>query len=282
MSRFFKKKTNRVFTLIIAALLFGAIIASVAHWGDTPVSKAVVTVMKPFQQVSTFFGNYLDGFCNHFRSSDTLQKENAQLKQDIADYQGKLADYENTKRTLKTYEEFLEVKQEHEDYQFSAASVLARDVNDAYGSVILNKGSSDGIEVNDPVIFGKNLVGVVSDVSLASCTVTTIASPDFNASVYETRSDETGYVTGFEDGGKKNTCKLPGLTKESTVAAGGIVCTLGIGGVFPKDLIVGTVTEINKSKTDISFYASVKSNIDISEIKDVFIITDFDGQGIAE
>ncbi len=282
MNRIFKKKENKIFILIICALIFGAVIAGMGHSGSTPLSKAVITVTKPFQQFSTIIGNGIEGFCSHFRSSDTLQKENAELKQQIADYQGKLADYDNTKRTLKTYEEFLEIKEEHEDYKFAAASVLARDSGDAYGSVILNKGSKNGIELNDPVIYGKNLVGVVSDVNSTSCTVTTFASPEFSAAVYETRSNEIGYATGFEDGSSTKLCKLPGLTKESKIASGGVVCTLGIGGIFPKDLIVGTVTEVDKSKTDISYYAKIESNVDVAKINDVFVITDFQGQGIKE
>lgn len=280
MNGFFKKKATKILGIIVAALIFGAVIAGVAHSGKTPLSSAAVTIMKPFQQVSTFVGNSIDGFCGYFRSSKALQKENAELKQKIADYQGELADYENTKRTLKTYEEFLEVKKEHSDFKFAEASILSKDTSDAYGSIILDKGSTKGIEVNDPVIFGKNLVGIVSDVDLNSCTVTTFSSPKFNAAVYEARSNEIGYVTGFEDGAGTKFCKLPGLDKDSTVATGGVVCTLGIGGIFPKDLIVGTITEISKSKSDISFYAKIESNIDLNEIKNVFIITDFNGQGI--
>ena len=281
MNSFFKQKATKLFGIIIGALLIGAIFAGIAHSGKTPLSKAVVFVMKPFQQVSEYMGNNVDTFFKSFRSSDTLKKENAELKQQIADYQGELADYENTKRTLKTYEEFLEVKEEHQDFKFISASILSKDSNDAFGSIILDKGSLKGVELNDPVIYGKNLFGVVTDVEASTCTVTTFSSPKFNAAVYEARSNVVGYVTGFEDGAGTKYCKLPGLEKDTSVATGGVICTLGLGGVFPKDLIVGTIEEISKSKTDISFYAKIKSNIDLNEIKDVFVITDFNGQGVA-
>lgn len=282
MNSFFKKRATKLFGIIVGALLIGAVIAGIAHSGKTPLSTAAVTVMKPFQQVSTFIGSKIDWFCDHFQSSDTLQKENAELKQKIADYQGELADYENTKRTLKTYEEFLEVKEEHQDFKFISAAILSKDSTDAFGSIVLNKGSSKGIELNDPVIYGKNLVGVVTDVTATSCTVTTFSSPKFNAAVYEARSNIIGYVTGFEDGARTKYCKLPGIEKDTSVATGGVICTLGIGGVFPKDLVVGTVEEICKSKTDISYYAKIKSNIDLAEIKDVFVITEFNGQGLVQ
>lgn len=282
MSRIFKTKAMKILGIIIGALLIGAIIATIAHSNSSPLSKAVVTATRPLQKVSIFISNSIDEFCDYFRSSSALKEENAKLKQSVADYQGELIDYENTKRKIELYEEFLGVKEEHKDFEFSSAAILSRDTSSVYTSFILDKGAVDGIELNDPVIYGKNLVGIVTDVAPASCTVKTIINPDFSAAVYESRSNQVGFVTGFDDGIRQDSCKLPGLTKVSNIASGGLICTLGIGGVFPKDLIVGTVEQIEKSKTDVSYYAVVKSNIDFSDIKEVFIITSFEGQGIEE
>ena len=282
MIRFFKTKAVRLLGIIIAALVLGAVIAAIAHSGSTPLSAAAVTITKPLQQLSTGLSNYLDEFCDYFRSAQALKNENASLKQQIADYQGELADYENVKRTLTVYEEFLGVKEENPDFEFCNAKLLSKNTNSIYSTLIFNKGENNGIEKNDPVIYGKNLVGIVESVTPFSCTVKTIANPSFSAAVYETRSNEIGYVTGFDDGIKTNACKMPGLEKETTIAEGGVICTLGIGGILPKDLIVGTVREIGKSKSDISYFAQIESNIDVDEIKDAFIITDFEGQGINE
>ncbi|MBQ8782851.1 MAG: rod shape-determining protein MreC [Clostridia bacterium] len=282
MNRFFKSKSFKLFFVVIAALILGSVIASVVHSGNTPLSSALATLTHPLQKASTAVGNYINDYCDNFRSSADLQKQNEELKQKIADFQYELADYENTKRTLKIYEEFLGVKEENPDYIFENASVLSRDGVDIYGSFILDKGSAKGIEVNDPVIFGKNLVGIVTEVTLTNCTVKTLANPDVSVAVYEARSNETGYVTGFEEGIDTTVFKLPGLSKDSNIASGGVVYTTGIGGIYPKDLIVGTVEEIRKSQSDISYYGAVKSNVDFSELTEVFVITDFEGQGIGE
>lgn len=248
--------------------------------GNTPLSSAFATITHPLQKASTAVGNYIEDYCGNFRSSASLQKENEALKQKLADFQYELADYENTKRTLKIYEEFLGVKEEHPDYIFANASVLSRDSVDIYGSFILDKGSAKGIEVNDPVIFGKNLVGIVTEVTPTNCTVKTLANPDVSVAVYEARSNEVGYVTGFENGIDTTVFMLPGLSKDSNIASGGVVYTTGIGGIYPKDLIVGTVEEIRKSQIDISYYGIIKSEVDFSQLTEVFVITDFDGQGV--
>ena len=282
MSRFFKSKSFKLFVIVIAALLLGSVIAGITHMGSTPLSSALAAITHPLQKISASVGNYIDDYCDNFRSSATLQKENEALKQKLADFQYELADYENTKRTLKIYEEFLGVKEEHPDYVFSNASVLSRDSVDIYGSFILDKGSAKGIEVNDPVIFGKNLVGIVTEVTPTNCTVKTLANPDVSVAVYEARRNEMGYVTGFESGIDTTVFMLPGLSKDSNIASGGVVYTTGIGGIYPKDLIVGTVEEIRKSQSDISYYGVIKSEVDFSQLTEVFVITDFDGQGIGE
>lgn len=280
MSGFFKSKSFKIFIIVIVALSIGSAVAGFVHWNSSPLSSVVSTLTYPLQKVSASFSEFIDKYCDSFRSSSALKDENSALKQKLADYQYALADYENTKRTLKIYEEFLGVKEEHPDYIFKNASVLSRDRVDPFGSFILDKGSVAGIEVNDPVIFGKNLVGIVTQVDATNCTVKTLANPEVNVAVYEARSNEIGYITGFEDGLDTTIFCMPGLSKESNIASGGVVLTIGIGGIYPKDLIAGTVKEIRKSKSDISYYAIIESNIDFSELTDVFVITDFEGQGI--
>lgn len=282
MNRFFKSKSFKLFVIVVAALLLGSVIAGITHMGSTPLSSALGIITHPLQKISASVGNYIDDYCDNFRSSAALQKENEKLRQKLADFQYELADYENTKRTLKIYEEFLGVKEENPDFIFANASVLSRDSVDIYGSFILDKGSAKGIEVNDPVIFGKNLVGIVTEVTPTNCTVKTLANPDVSVAVYEARSNEVGYVTGFENGIDTTVFMLPGLSKDSNIASGGVVYTTGIGGIYPKDLIVGTVEEIRKSQSDISYYGVIKSEVDFSQLAEVFVITDFDGQGIGE
>ena len=71
---------------------------------------------------------------------------------------------------------------------------------------------------------------------------------------------------------------MPGLSSSTAVTAGGIVCTSGVGGIFPRDLIIGSIVDVVDGTVDISASAIIEPGIDLSEITDVFIITSFDGQ----
>ena len=75
--------------------------------------------------------------------------------------------------------------------------------------------------------------------------------------------------------------KLTGLSQSTTVAPGGIVCTSGVGGVFPRNLIIGTVTQVYREEGDVSYCAEIRPGVDIGEVQDAFVITDFEGKGDA-
>lgn len=82
----------------------------------------------------------------------------------------------------------------------------------------MNRGSNDGIAVNDPVIYGKYLVGVVTSVTLTQCTIKTILNPSVNTSAYEIRTRDLGFVTTTAAYAKNGLCTMPGLSSSTAVS----------------------------------------------------------------
>lgn len=278
--RLLHSRAFKAFICVLAALAIGTVIAAYTHSNSSPLSSATNTILHPLQRVSAYLSYKFANFNDSFKSSSALADENAELKLQIEKYQQEIIGYNETKKKLETYEDFLGVKEENSDFKFANATIISRGSSDPYSSFTLNKGTDHGISVNDPVIYGHNLVGVVTSVSPTVCTVSTIANPRVNVAIYETYSNEVGYTTGT--GIDKNSvyCKIPGLKKDSSVSPSGIVCTSGHGGIYPKDLIVGTIFDIQDSKDGISSFATVRSAVDFSKLSEVFVIVDFDGQGV--
>ena len=280
MRKFYQSSALKVFISVIVAIVLGAVIAALSHSNNTPLSSATSTVLSPLQSFSSYRSYKFSNFYDNFKSSATLAEENRNLKEQIEKYQEEVIDYNETKNKLDTYEDFLGVKEENPDFIFESATIISRDSTDLNESFSLNNGSLDDISVNDPVIYGKNLVGVVVSVSPATCTVKTIANPDVNISIYESYTGEVGYSTGTGDSKDKVYAKIPGLKKDTSISPNGIVCTTGSGGIYPKDLIVGTIVSIENSSDGISTHAAVRSALDISALTEVFVIKEFDGQGV--
>ncbi len=280
MRRFFQSGAFKAFICVIVALCLGAVIAAFTHNNSTPLSSATSTALYPLQRFSSYLSYKFSNFNDNFKGTKSLAEENEKLKDQIEDYQQKIIDYNDIKKKLNTYEDFLGVKEDNPDFIFENASIISRSSSDNYGTFTLNKGSLDGISVNDPVIYGKNVVGVVTGVSAKTCTIITISNPEINISVYETYTGEVGYVSGIDSEEDRIYCKIPGIKKEAEISPNGIVCTAGNGGIFPKDLIVGTIVDIEDSKDGISKFANIRSEIDLSELSEVFVIIDFEGQGV--
>ncbi len=278
MIRFLKSSAFKMFAVIAAALLAGSVFAVASRSGSSPLTSVTSVIFGPLSRLSSYVAAGFADIPVSFKSSSELLKENEELRKKIDNLTDQLVDYEQLRHKNEFYQQFLQIKEEHSDYIFAEAAIIGRDAADNLGSFTLNKGSAHGISVNDPVIYGKYLVGVISSVTPTQCTVNTILNPKVNVSAYEVRTRDLGYVTSTVALAQEGHCHMPGLASSTAVTAGGIVCTSGVGGIFPRDLIIGNIVDVVDGTVDISASAIIKPGVEFGEITDVFIITSFDGQ----
>lgn len=276
MDNFFKSTTFKVLVTIAVVLLSATIVATVLPGSTSPLTNVLGVITSPLQDAASSLSSKFDNVTGGFISSKTYKDRVAELEQQVAEYQSQLVDYENTKKRLESYEAFLDVREKHPDYTCTYATVIGRDGADIFGSFTLDRGSKDNVKVNDAVISGEYLIGVVTEVNATSCVVRSVFDPSVNVAAYEIRTGELGYVSASYDLSVKEMCKLTGLDTKTAVSEGGIVCTSGTGGIFPKDLIIGTVVSVEQSETDLSSYAVIKAAVNANEIHDCFIITAYE------
>lgn len=274
MKEFFKSRIFKIICAFVAVLLAGMIAAAANGTGKSAQSSVIGTVFAPIQNAATSIGKKLAKIPGNISGKNSYNEKIDELNKEIEDLRSQLVDYENVKRQNALYKEFLELKEEKKEYTFEEGNVIARDGNDLFYSFSIGKGSSNGIEQGDPVIYGKYLVGVVEQVYPTYSVVKTILDESFNAGVYEIVSKESGYVSGTLDLAKDGMTRMKGLSSGTSVTEGSIICTSGIGGVFPADLIIGKVKTVESEKTDISSYAVIVPGVDVRELSSVFVITD--------
>ncbi len=273
MNNFFKSTTFKILISVAVILLSATVLATVVSNSTSPLTNLVSVITTPLQDAASVLSAKFDDATGGFISSKTYQDRVAELEKQVADYQSQLVDYEDTKKKLETYEEFLQVREKHPDYKWTYATVIGRDSSDVFGSFTLDRGTVDNVKINDAVISGEYLIGVVTEVSATSCVVRSVFDPSVNIASYEIRTGELGYVSATYELSVDEKCKLTGLDTKTAISEGGIVCTSGTGGIFPKDLIIGTVSSVEQSETDLSSYAIVEPVINSKEIHDCFIIT---------
>ncbi len=275
MKNLFKSRPFKLVAVIIVLIAFGAVIASLNSNHATPQSTIVGTVFAPCHFAAEKIADSIDSIFGAVSGNEQYEKEIYDLKSQVGDLQSRLVDYENLKKQNKLYKEFLSLKEEHEDYEFVEADVIGRDSADIYKSFSVSKGSVNGVDVGDAVLYGKYLVGVVDKVYPDYSVVKTILDVDFNVSAYEILTNEISYVTGNAKLAKDGKCKMANLDASTNITYESIVCTAGVGGTVPKGLIIGTVDEISEESIDISSYAVLTPGVDVSKIGSCFILTDF-------
>lgn len=280
MREFFRSTRLKVLAAVLAVVIVASVAAAASHNGTSVLSSALGTVFGPVQRLSAFVSEKIGEIGGGFVSAGTYKKQVEELQKQVEEYQKQLVDYEKTLKENLNYEEFLDVKEEHNDFVFASARVISRDAADMFYSFVINKGTNDGVAVNDPVISGEYLVGVVVKTAPTYSVVKTVLDPQVSVGAYEIRTGESGFASGDTQLALQGLIKLSGIESETAIATGGIVSTSGIGGVYPRDLIIGTVTEIKDNTHDISSYAVIKPGVDVSKLDAVFVITDFEGQGI--
>jgi len=278
MRKFFRGTAFKLSLLIITALLVGTLAAAGLHGRTTPANAVVNTILSPLQRLSAQAAQGLSFFSLSFRSSAHLTRELEELQQENANLRDQLVDYEQAKKKNEMYQEFYGLKEEHTDYSFAEAAIIGRDSADAYGDFTLNKGSRHGISVGDAVVFGKSLVGVIVQTAPFEAKVRTLLNPAFNVGVYELSSNETGYISTDAALSAEGLCRMPELNAGTAIAPGGVICTSGITGNYPRDLHIGTVKQLLDDPVNISSYALIQPSAPFADLKDVFVITSFEGK----
>lgn len=282
MKEFFQSRKFKVL-LGIAALLLGFMVYTAVNSGMANfLSGSVGVLLSPLQRFSMSITESATGFFERILTADDISKENDQLRDEIRALREQMVEFETYKSENEQYRQFLELKEQNPDFVFEAAMVIGRDPTDHFYSFTIDKGTLDGIKVSDPVITPDGLVGRISEVSYTDSKVITLLNPGIDVGAFDGRTRDTGIITGDLALSLQTRCKLTYLSRDSSASAGDIITTSGIGGTFPKGLIIGTIADVKAEQSGISLYAEIVPSTDIPRVRDVFVITSFRGQAGTE
>jgi rod shape-determining protein MreC len=209
------------------------------------------------------------GFTELTEVREELKKTRAKLQK----YESMAEDMGEIKRENDRLRDLLGMKGRVE-YDSIPASVISKDPDNWFRTIIINKGSTDGIRENMPVIAyqggQKAVVGRIIEVRRSISRIAPIISPDVRIGVKLQESRFPGLLRGYS--GNSNLCKMDYISRAAFIKFGDIIITSGQGGVFPPGLIVGTVIKSYTLESSAYQRAMVKPIIDYDLVEDVFII----------
>ena len=278
MKNYFRGNSFKALLITIFVLFALMLYTASSNGGLFP--NLLGAISTPMQKVSTMATNNAANAAEGVTlSKEQLLAENKQLRAEIDSLNQKLADYDTYKQENAQLRKFLEFKDENKDIQLASAAVIGRDPSDLFYNFTIDQGSSAGISVNDPVITEAGLVGWVSAVTSSYAKVTTILSPDTNVGAYDSVNRDSGVVSSNLKLADSGLIKMGYLTAANTVKEGDIILTSGLGGIYPHGLKIGKVTAVKHEEYDVSMYAEVQPFVDVKTVRDVMVITSFNGQG---
>lgn len=264
MKEFFHSVKFRIL-LGIGALLLGLMTyVAVAAGQSTTPEQILNTITYPFVTAANAISDGVTGIIDKVVNADKYKAQNDELSAQLTDMYKHTLDYEELKKENERLREMLKLKEKHEDFMFSEpCDVIAHNTNDLYGGFTIKSGSKDGLQLNDPVMTSKGLVGRITTIGENYAKVTTILSPQVNVGVYTMRSKATGVIENDLSSAEKGLCLMSGILKDADIREGDIIFTSGKSGLFPGDILVGTVTEVYDDPNGLSRHALIKPIEDV-------------------
>lgn len=229
-----------------------------------PLYSLFGTILNDFQttNLSTYqtFQNDWSFFWNLSQVKDeneTLRKENLELTSDKALLQKQIDDLNSL---LKQQQDF--------DLKYDLEAVRVVRYLDSQTEIIINKGSNSKLKIGQPVVFGKNMIGIVNDVLDSSARVVLITAPGIRLPVILIESKTKGFIKG--DGA--NGIILFEVPNDKKILADDQLYTSGNDLGTPYGLIIGKVINIKSNPAKVSQEAEVKSNINFNNLSELFVV----------
>ena len=275
---------KRLFTktgiwLLAAAATIAVVLCVVSALGSGTglLHNALGVIASPFRAAGSAVAGWVDGISDRVDSVEQLQKENDELRQQIAELEKQLRSAESAAEENRDLRELLGLRQQRSDLTFEAARVTQRDVSNWASTLVLDRGSQHGVAIGDCAVDSAgNLVGAVTDVGLNWCRLSTVLDTDsqFGARVF--RTGETAVAGGDLALMSEGRLRLQYLSDSANLIKGDVIVTSGLGGYYPAGLVIGTVESVQTDDGGLARYAVLEPGCSVDEMKELFIITDFD------
>lgn len=269
---------NKFFIAIaVAAVLLVAVPGILSAAGvPIPLRNVVNVIATPLQKCFGYITDAVDGFVSYYTQFDDLVSENAALKKENAELRDRLYNAEEIEKTNEYLSRFLEMKRAHTDFTFAEANVIGSGSGNYMTVFTVDRGTAHGIQQGMPVVSDTGVIGYVDEVGLTWAKIRTLIESASSIGAYIERTGELGLVEGSFDLAADGICEITYLAAASDVQIGDRVLTSGYGSVYPRDLVVGYVTEIIPDDYSRTLTARITPAALLEDLDKVMIITDYE------
>ena len=219
------------------------------------ISAALASVFYPAQMVISS----VDEFRSVAHENEMLKEENARLRQETYYASEALQELARLHALVRFDDKW--------DYPIVTARVVGHNPGRFLTTLVINRGTSRGVKEDMPVFSMNGLVGKVSKATLTHSRVQLLVDPNLKLSVLERRTRVVGFLESVD--GRTLSAMIP---THAGVRVGDTLITSGLGGIFPKGIPVGTVTQIRPSDLEVMQLMDVMPFQEFSSLEEVFVM----------
>ncbi len=230
--------------------------------------------MAPLQEATTGFVSRLQEAGQVIRGLGGMAQENSLLKEEVTHLRNQLRLAERLEQENIRLQEALDFSR-RSSRGLIPCEVIARDISGWWQTVRLGKGSNHRIRPDMAVISAEGLVGRVIAVSPHTADVLLVSDPSSRVSVIVDRTGASGVLFGQTAHRRgQPVCRLDFINKDAPIRLGDAVTTSGMGGVFPRGLLVGYIDKLYKEPSGLYQYADVLPATDLGHMRLLFAVDD--------
>lgn len=274
-----RKNINIKFLVIGVIVLFIILMTVTAHSLDD--KKELNFFEKTIKDSVTFVEKILYapiGFVKEkvemLSETKDLYKKYTKLKEKVEKTDLYYTQIEELQKEVTELKSTLDLNATLSEYSYVNATVVNRNIGYWYNSLVIDKGSKNGIKEGDAVITNQGLIGKIINVSNFSSTVKLLTSDDVSNKIsIKITSDDGkhyGLLIGYDI--KENIYKIEGITDSNKIEEGDIVSTTGLTDYFPSGILIGTVSKVVKDEYDLNSIIEVEPSVTFDDISIVTIL----------
>ncbi|MGA1797070.1 MAG: rod shape-determining protein MreC [bacterium] len=262
-------KYKSFYTLIFFLLLSLVIMTFYGRGLDQRaiIDRVILEMIAPTHMLTTSIVHWVRDTWDGYICLVGVRQENKLLKHQVAELEAinnHFLEIEKENQRLKALLEFRKTLPN----VIISAQIIGKDATSWFRSILLNKGENDGVMVNQPVVTHQGLVGKVVRTTPSTSQVELITDKNSRVAALIQKNRAESILCGQSS----PVCVLEYLSRDVDIQAGDCVISSGMGGIFPKGLMLGVISKVGKKSYGLFQYAEVTPLVPFSMLEEVLIL----------
>jgi rod shape-determining protein MreC len=232
-----------------------------------PIGPILIALIRPFQTGVRAVVSGTKNVYQGYLALIGLSAENDRLRSHIVELEAERNRLLEAEATNKRLRELMDFRTELPAGSITA-SVIGNSASTWFNSVLLDKGTSHGVNKGMGVVSLMGVVGQVVSATSKNAKVLLITDPHSGVDVLTQQSRARGIVTGSLETGPI----MKYVKRSEDLQEGERLVTSGLDGIFPKGLLVGTISKVQKKSFGLFQYVEINLAVDPSRIEEVLVV----------